>query len=270
MAQDKYLKVKRFGVLSVAKVAAVFGIAIGVIALIFAAAIGLVRGATGFAIGLGVGIAILVAIAAALFVCGTVESFLYNIIARAIGPIRISMRKSVVSSISPLSYARVSFIFSLITYGFIAIFLSSVLFAAVGISTASIGHSIPLIVAVFVFAVLVYGFVLPLVWAWLYNWLATKIGGVSISLRKGRLERVDVTSYVKIFVSLSVIVFIVERIIGTALGLALGVSQRGGPLLIVATVVLLVVASLVVNALAALFYNWVAKKIGGIEVDIGR
>ncbi len=272
MAQNGYLRVKKFGVMSVAKIFAVFGAVIGVIALIVGGAAGLLGGIGGLAIGLGAGLFLLIVLTIGLFLGGGIEAFLYNVISGLVGPVRITLnKKGVIGMVDPLSYAKIVFVFSLIVYGILAIFVSSVLLSAIGVSSAvGIGLSFPLVAAAFVFALLVYGFVLPVVWGTVYNWLASKIGGVAVVLKKGRLESIDIMSYVKIAASLTVIVFIIERIVGIGVGLALHIPQTGGPLLLAATFVLVVIVAVVASALMAFLYNIVAKKIGGIEVDVSK
>jgi hypothetical protein len=274
MVQDRYLKVKKFGVASVAKIFAVLGVVLGIIVLVFAAVAGAVGGGAGAAIGLGVGIVILIFLVLGLFVGGAIESFLYNVIASIVGPIRLTLdKRGIIGKIDPLSYAKIAFVFSLIVFGIIALAFSSTLPVLLGASpamTRGVTLSLPLVIAAFIFALLVYGFIVPVVWATVYNWLAEKIGGVRIVLEKGVLKSVDIGSYVKIAVSLSIIIFIVERIIGTLVGLALGIHQIWGVALLVTSLLVLVVGSVVANALAAWFYNLAAKKVGGIEVDISR
>jgi hypothetical protein len=274
MAQDRYLKIKKCGSLSVAKVFAVFGLVIGVIALIFAAGIGALRSGTGLAAGIGIGLVVLVLLVVGLFVCGGIESFLYNVIAGLVGPIKITLdKKGTIGKIDPLSYAKIAFIFSFIIYGIIAIVFSSMLFVILGATPGpgtGLALSLPLVAAAFVFILLVYGFVIPIVWAAIYNWLADRMGGVIIVLSKGVLRSVDIGSYVKMVVVLSVLIFIIEKVIGTSAGIALGIHQTGGIPALVAGLVVLVIASIVVNALVAFFYNLVAKKFGGFEIDISR
>jgi uncharacterized Tic20 family protein len=272
MPQVGYLKVKKFGPVSVAKIFAVLGVIIGVIVVIVGGITGALKGPTGAAIGLAVGLVILIALAIGLFLGGAIEAWLYNAIVKIVGPIRISItKKGVISKVDPLSYAKVAFVFSLIIFVILAVFGASALLATIGVSSAvGIGLSLPLIAAAFVFALLVYGFILPLVWATVYNWLAETIGGVAIVLKKGIVESVDISSYVKIIVTLSVIIFVVEKAIGTVVGFALGIPQTGGILLIAGTFVGLVIVSIVGNAILAFLYNKVAKKIGGIQVDISK
>jgi hypothetical protein len=272
MAQTGYLRVKKFGVLSVAKIFAVFGAVIGIIALVISGALGLLGGIGGVAVGIGAGVLLLIVMTIGLFVGGSIEAFLYNVIANIVGPVKVTLnKKGVIGMVDPLSYAKIVFVFSLIVYGILAIFVSSLLLSVIGVSSAvGIGLSFPLVAAAFIFALLVYGFVLPVVWASVYNWLASKIGGVTIVLKKGRVESVDVMSYVKIAASLTTIIFVLERLIGVGVGLALHIPQTGGPLLLVASFVLVVIVAVVVAALMAFFYNIVAKKIGGIEVDVSK
>lgn len=272
MPQVGYLKVKKFGPVSVAKIFAVLGVIIGVIVVIVAGITGALKGPTGAAIGLAAGLVILIALAIGLFVGGAIEAWLYNVIVKIVGPVRISItKKGVISKVDPLSYAKVAFIFSFIVFVILAVFGASALLTTIGVSSAvGIGLSLPLIAAAFIFALLVYGFILPLIWATLYNWLAETIGGVTIVLKKGIVENINVKSYVKIAVLLSVIVFVIEKVIGTVVGLALGVQQTGGIVLIAGTFVGLVIVSIVGNAILACLYNMVAKKIGGVQVDISK
>jgi len=205
-----------------------------------------------------------------LFVCGAVEAFLYNVIAGAVGAVRIVLRKDVVEKVDPLSYTKVSFVFSFIVYGLLALCVSSALLAAVGVSSTTSSLTLPLAAAVFVFALVVYGLFIPYVWARVYNWLSGRMGGIGIEIKKGSVQRIDVWSYVKMVLVLSVIVFIIERAIGSVVALALGIQQVSPLLVTAAGFVAVVVAGLVLNALLAWFYNLIARRFGGCEVEVGR
>jgi hypothetical protein len=271
MPKDNYVKVKRFGVFSVARTGAVFGIVIGVIALIIAlavSALGLTRTFSPV-VGVGVGVALLIGSVIGFFVCGAIEAFLYNVIARIVGPVRIVLTKNVIESVNPLSYAKVTFGFTLIVYAVLGLLVSSVLLATIGISTAA--HvPIALIGAAFVFILIIYGLILPYVWGLVYNWLAKRMGGIGIVLRKGVLESIDIESFVKVMFSISIIILIIERIVGTVVGLASGLPSTTSVFAAVVGFVVAVVALLVIYALAAWFYNVVAKRFGGIEIGIAK
>jgi len=269
MPQDAYVRVKKFGVFSVARTATVFGATAGVIAFILfiaAGALGLMHSLS----AVGVGLIILVLLIVGAFVGGAVEAFLYNVIAAIVGPVRIWLRNNSVNKVDPLSYAKVSLVFSIIIYGLLAIFVSSVLLASIGINASAVSLPASLIGAVFVFVLVVYGFILPYVWALLYNWLASKMGGIGVVIEKDVLERLDVWSYVKMVAALSVIVYIMERIIGGAVGLAFRMPVPNQLLAGAAGLVAVVVVSLVANLLVGWFYNVVAKRFGGIEVKLRK
>ncbi len=270
MPRDNYVRVKRFGVFSVAKTAALFGVAIGVILLVAAVLVAAFGGTLGLAVGTGVGVALLVASVLGLFICGAVEAFLYNVIAGAVGAVRIVLRKDVVEKVDPVSYTKVSFVFSLIVYGLLAIFVSSVLLAAIGVSSTASSLPLPLAAAAFIFALVVYGLFIPYAWSLVYNWLSGKMGGIGVVIRRGAVQRIDVWSYVKMVLVLSVIVFIIERAIGSVVALALGIQQVSPLLVTAAGFVAVVVAGLVLNALLAWFYNLIARRFGGCEVEVGR
>jgi hypothetical protein len=187
-----------------------------------------------------------------------------------VGAVRIVLRKDVVEKVDPLSYTKVSFVFSFIVYGLLALCVSSALLAAVGVSSTTSSLTLPLAAAVFVFALVVYGLFIPYVWARVYNWLSGRMGGIGIEIKKGSVQRIDVWSYVKMVLVLSVIVFIIERAIGSVVALALGIQQVSPLLVTAAGFVAVVVAGLVLNALLAWFYNLIARRFGGCEVEVGR
>jgi hypothetical protein len=272
MSQDNYVKVKRFGILSVARMAAIFGVAIGVLAIIFSVVTGALGVVPGFsaANGLGVGLVVLVVFILGMFLGGAVEAFLYNAIVKIVGPVQILLQKDAIDAVNPLSYAKVSLVFGVVIYGLLALFVSSVLLATIGVSSSATTIPLPLLGAAFVFAVVLYGFVLPYVWALIYNWLARKLGGIGIVIDKDVVKHVDVWSYVKIMVVLTFIVFVLERIIGTLAGVALRMPLASSGLAAVAGTIVVIVAGLVTSFLVAGFYNFVAKHFGGIDVHIKR
>jgi hypothetical protein len=271
MPQDNYVKIKRFGVLSVARTFAIFGVAAGMVALLISVAVGASGLVPGFSVvaGVGIGLVVLVVSIVCTFIGGAVESFLYNMIVKAVGAVRIVLVKGAISKVDPLSYAKVSFVFGIIIYGLLALCVSSVLLATIGVNSSGVA-STSLVASAFVFALILYGFVLPYIWALIYNWLAGNIGGIGVVIEKDVLQRVDVWSYVKVMVALSVIVFILERVIGTAVGIALRMPAPGQVLVAVAGFFAVIVVSLVANILLAWFYNVVAKRFGGIGVHIKK
>jgi hypothetical protein len=69
---------------------------------------------------------------------------------------------------------------------------------------------------------------------------------------------------------LSIIVFVVERVIGTIVAFAAGIAPTNPVLVTVIGFLVVLFAALIVNGLVAWFYNMVAKKFGGIEVSISK
>ena len=273
MAQHDYLRIRRFGVLSVAKMAVIFGFVVGAIMLITSILLGASGVVSSFPVQLGAAIGIML-LAIAIIFCflwGVVEAFLYNTIARATGLVGIDIEKGAIRRVDPFSYAKITFVFVLIVFILLAFFLSSVLLATLGIEVpASSLPPVSLTVTVFVVALVLYGFVIPYLFASLYNWLAGKIGGVKITLRENVLVKVGAYSYVKIMLALSVVFFIAERVIGTIAGYAFNIAAASPLMVAVAGFFAVVLGSLIINALMALFYNAVAKRYGGIEVDMDK
>ena len=274
MARDNYLKLKKFNVASVGRMAAIFGVVLGAILLLFsvgAAALGF-RGGTSALIGIGIGLVLLVVSIVGLFVMGAVEAFIYNVIAKAVGPIKLSFNKDVLMKLDPLSYAKLSFVASIIVFGILGIFVSSILLATVGLTPGVLSIPISLVVAVFIFAIVFYGFVIPYVWALAYNWLAIRMGGVVLELKKGTrertLERIGIWSYAKMTLALSVIVFILERVVILVVDAITKVPPAGTAISIVAGFIFVIFASIVVAGLIAWFYNLAAKRFGGIGVEL--
>ncbi len=272
MPHDAYMRVRKLGVYSSARTLAIFGVALGVITFIFMVGLGASGLSPRLTLGAGlmVGVVLLVLWIVGLFVLGAVGTFLYNVITRIVGPLKVVITKDVLKKVDPLSYAKIAFVFSLIIYSIFALTASSVLLATVGISTTSSSFPLIIIVGAFIFALVVYGFILPYVWALVYNWLAEKMKGVGIVIKDGVLQSINVWSYVKIFLALSVIVFVVERIIGTIAGFALNISQANPLFVTFVGFIAVIVASLVVNALLAWFYNVVAKRFGGCGIDLEK
>lgn len=270
MARENYLKLRRIGVSSFARIAAMFGFAVGIVGLVVAIIAGLLGGAHGAAIGIASGILILIALTIGLFVGGAIEAFLYNLFVKIVGPIKVIMKNGRVNVVDPLSYAKIEFIFSLLIFGLFALIVPSALLSSAGVTAASVGLTAPVIAVVFVFMILVYGFVFPIIWASVYNWLATKIGGVGIVISKGVIQSVDIPSLVKMILILAVFAFLVQRAIGIGVGFALGIHQLNAALVFAIGLVAVILVSVVVYGILGALYNAAAKKIGGIIVDLKR
>jgi hypothetical protein len=222
--------------------------------------------------------------------CGAIAGFilcyvaaaLYNLIAYRIGGamLDISGKPYALSGIEPVSYAKINAliygafglfagimlaIFIIAFASSIALLLSNFLTIAVG-TLQAFGVLMILLLPI---ASVIGGFALGLIYAVLYNFLASRLGGVKFGLSKGVLNTIDPMSYAKIAAAINAIFGLVGALFNMPHFLLLGgIGMIMGIVDIVVSPILDAVIAFIFGYVLMLLYNWLASRIGGVRVVI--
>ncbi|VVB77385.1 Uncharacterised protein [uncultured archaeon] len=260
------VQLKSVGVLSAAKISAAMGIVLGLIYAVIIFAVGsalspfLASTPVGRylpAIGLGLLIVVPVVVCVLSFICAAIEAFLYNVITPRIGYVEIDLKGGRLNHIGELSLGKVLGVAGVIigfVAGVIIAFFVGPLISSMVPMASSVAWPI-MIIAVPVVCGLLF-FVGGILEAFVYNVLASAIGGVKLNIAKGELRSVEVVSYMKI-----------SGASGLIWGLVSGVLSFNAASLVTAPISNLV-AGLIGAGVVGLLYNWLAKPVGGIKLDI--
>ncbi len=274
------ITLKHIDVLPIARINvviyAIIGTVIGVFVFLFAGIFSRVIGVAGRGVVLYLRITSLIIIpivfSIAGFVIAAVGAWFYNMIADRVGGIRLSLTKDRLKEIDTVSAAKVYAI-----GGAIAGFVFGVIFAIAGAAVGRIGvlRIAGIIIFPAVFGVIF--FVIAAIGAIIYNFIASKIGGVVLKFRGRELRRIGAMSYAKIEGIAGAIVGFVEGAIYSVSSLSSvaatmipGLAQRLGVLSIVVYPIYYLVLSFVFALIGAWLYNVAAPKVGGIKVTLKK
>jgi len=176
-------RVDRVGIISVAKMAAVFGAFVGVVSGVSAAAVSVSASSVPVAIVV-VAIAV-IATSAILFAFAALLALLYNLAAPLLGGVTLDISGGKLAGIGIAPYAGMAGLFSMVGGLF-----DGIIFALMG-SDPAVSATMPaaaatfgvLSVVIFPVAYFIFGFVCAALQAWLYNWLSGRIGGVALDMK---------------------------------------------------------------------------------------
>lgn len=163
------------------------------------------------------------------------------------------------AKIAGLLYLVVGIVEAVIIFVFSGIF-SALLGSTSGITAGAAGLVTTPLIA------LVVGFFGVAIFAWIYNIFAGRFGGIKLILEKNELKRIDPVSAGKLVAIISAVVFFV---MGLVLGAIFAVVAGGFGILIAIVFIIVypiigAICGFVGTAIAALIYNFVAFRIGGI------
>jgi len=178
-----------------------------------------------------------------------------------------------------LSTAKMFAVLSLIGGIVVAVFAVAVLSAipAALLSTLAQSHiwsffaglGLLLLIVIPILA-LVFGFVIGALEAWLYNIIAEKVGGAKLGLVKGLVQSLDPVSIARIVALIAgvvtLITFILMALFGVLASSGIGALATLG--LGVLETVFAMIIEFVIFIIVAVVYNYLARKIGGIRVNI--
>lgn len=280
---DQMLTLKHVDVLPAAKIGSiisgVIGLITGVLVFIFSSLFSVAfHGPHSLAV-FGVGAASIIILPIALlivgFVCTAIEAWLYNIVANKIGGVKVDLTKNRLNRIDPSSMAKIYAVCGLIVGFVIGLVISIVsVFASVFAGPYALVGIAAVVIVPLLFAVC--GFIFIYIVALLYNYIATKIGGVAIWLKAREVKKVGPLSYAKIEGTISVIFGIIAGIINAAVSIAatgtvLPVAGIGlGILAIILYPIFYFVIGFISTLFAAWLYNKLVPKIGAIKVTLSK
>lgn len=115
---------------------------------------------------------------------------------------------------------------------------------------------------------MVVGFIAVAFEAWLYNVVSGKVGGIKLQFKNNRLKSIDPISAAKIVAVIGAIFGFVIGLIITVIGLFAGTGTLifAGIVSIVMLTLLFLIGGFIATAIAALVYNLIASKIGGVAL----
>ncbi len=275
------MALKHINVISAAKifaiVNAIIGFVIAVFIFIFTSLFGSVLGSHGFAL-FGRGAALLVILPVFLLVMGfvvtAIETWLYNLLAKRIGGIKIDLSKNRLKGIDLMSAAKIY-----AAGGAIVGLVAGIIFAISGLASGSSTLAILGLASIVLFPLLfaLVFFVVAAIGIGVYNFVAYRIGGIKLFIKGGELKSIGAMSYAKIEGIFGAIVGLVEGAaytIGSVFipaSFAMPVFARSiGALSIIAYPIFYFVLSFVVAFIGAWLYNTIASRIGGIKVVLSQ
>ncbi len=256
---------KHIDEISIARIYLVLMFIVGVIVdLILLAASGFAHGMRlGPLASLGIGaFAVIIPIILAIggFVFGAIIAFLYNVFADRIGGIRITLSSGRLKAVDPMSNGKM-----LGTFGAVIGAVVGIIFIAFG---GLVARYIPVLsgavlgfLGIILFFVLVVGFgiayfVIGVIEALVYNFLAQNIGPIVLNFKGKELKSIGVLSYAKI-----------EGAGGLIIGFVGGLltfSVVG----FITQVIVSPVTAFMVSGIIGFAYNWTAKWMGGVALTI--
>ena len=214
------------------------------------------------------------------FAIYALEAIVYNFLVKKLGGIKLTFKGNVLQKIDPWSMGKISLGFGVI-FGVIIGIIEGVFISAF---TGTLGFSalIGVVVAVFVIVFSTVGSLLGgLIGAFVYNLLASAMGGIIINIKKGKVNSIGILSYAKFGAVLGLIIGLFVGVIYTLIFYAYTSMPSAGPStsdqlppLISAVgpfalVVYPILYMLLTFGCALLFgwlYNWLSPRVGPIKV----
>lgn len=282
------VELKNIGVLSSAKISAVLGLIGGIIAAVILLLVLAVLPATaiskvgslpvyGFFSGLGLLLLIVLPLIflVAGFIFGALVAWIYNIFAKRIGGVQFSLKNNVLTSVDPISAAKIIAV-AFLVIGIIVCVVVSLVLVFVSGATALLILVLRIIEILVISAVY---FAAVAIIALLYNFLANRMGGVLVNIKGGELVSVGVLSYAKINAVISAIIgFIYGAIFSVIFLVALaapsgsfagmGLFTKLGEFAIILFPLIYLVLGFVGGAINVWLYNQTAARIRGIKIKL--
>lgn len=218
---------------------------------------------------------------ASIFLCFT-ESYLYNILAQKMNPIKFDIDESgYINKISPketaLIVGGITLIMSLIIYFALSLILPLLLNSLVSIFmyssqlvlaylvyqyVAIFYNPIAIGIAIVITTILVIAF--TFISAYLYNFLAGSDRGVTVNLSEEDkytvLNSIDIKSFAIVFATVGLILNLITGVLLIILG--------GSILTILVGALISFFIYLIEALIIAVFYNFLAPKIGALKVEL--
>jgi hypothetical protein len=288
---------KNIGVLSTAKITALVALAIGIIYAVIA--IGLINFAPSMValilsrsthpgilasmlsnITLGLDILLLIGIPIVLFVLEfifvAVGTYLYNKIVPKIGGIKGTFKNGEIKNLDALSVGKMAGVL-----GGMVVLITIIISSLVAAFTTGAGALLLLLVGLVEVVIIgVVYFVCGVIAVWIYNFLAVRIGGIELTVKKKEITKIAILPYAKIEAIFSAILGFIYGAVVSVVFLLISLVPRGtsismghplirilGPYSIILFPIAFFIIGFVAAAIGAGLYNWLVPKVGGIKVN---
>jgi hypothetical protein len=267
---------KEIGVLSFAKMVALIDLVVGLIAAIFiflfsnAFAAAFVAQASG-PLSINGAILVIVPIVALVvgFVIAALQAWIYNMLAKKFGGIKINLKKNKLLGINVLSAAKFA-AYGGVIVGFIGGLIALVI--SIGSGGGIVGGIVALIALTILFPIIF--FLVVAICAIIYNFAAAHVGPIILNFKGTELKSVGVISYAKIDGIIGAIfgffegIFFAIRAAATPASAVPLLAQSLGIWSIVLFPILYFVLEFFSAGLQAVLYNYFASVIGGVRLKI--
>lgn len=278
---------KSIGVMAAAKMAAVLALIVSlievVIILIFYGAFTALFGPSPGSHGIWVtAFSPIIAVVVGFFATA-IMAWLYNVVAGRFGGVSMELKKNELRSIEPVSFGKIyAVMLAIVVFVCALIFgvIGAALASAFGVSSLAVVAIIALIIILPVLALIV-GFVCAAIFALVYNFVASRIGGIKLYFNGDELKNVGILSYAKILAVFGAIIGLIYGAVFT-FAIAVGGSYMSsgavtpsvfhslGVFAIILFPILFCVLEFVVAAFESFVYNKIAPSIGGIRLKFSK
>lgn len=208
------------------------------------------------------------------------EGLFYNLLATKLRNIKVELDGGEVTKISPTEAATLVATIALIQA--VLIYLVSVLILPLFFSTIvqtlliynqELAYALyqllmlisqPVTIIMFIFGTFVITFVFVLIGVYIYNFLASKGRGIGLGLsEENGLTAIDSIDMKKFAIVIAIISAVLSLITGI-----IGLFSGGNVVSIITNVISSLIVGFVAAALIAIFYNFLAPKIGKLKIEL--
>ncbi|WP_407421394.1 hypothetical protein [Methanobrevibacter sp.] len=208
------------------------------------------------------------------------EGLFYNLLATRLRNIKIELDGGEITKISPTEtatlVATIALIQAILIY-LVSVLLLPLFFSAlmqtVMLSNQALAYSLyqillllsqPMTVLMFIFGTFVITFIFVLIGVYIYNVLASKGRGIVLGLsEENGLTAIDSIDMMKFAIVIAVISGVLSLITGI-----ISLISGGNAITLISNVIISIISGFVAAALIAIFYNYLAPKIGKIKIEL--
>jgi hypothetical protein len=211
------------------------------------------------------------------FVVMAVIAYVYNKLVPKIGGVKGTFKNSEIRSLDAMSVGKMIGVMGGI------IILITVVISAIG-SAFTTGPAAILVLVMGIVEVVIVGviyFVGGVIATWIYNFLASHIGGIKITVTRRQITKVSSLTYAKITAILCAILGFIYGLIFSIIFLLASIEPRqplplaaGSHLLLTLgtySIIIFPVAFFILGFICGIInaelYNWFAQRVGGIKVN---
>lgn len=208
------------------------------------------------------------------------EGLFYNLLATKLRNIKVELNGGEVTKISPTEAATLvatialiqAVLIYLVSALILPLFLSSIM-QTLFVYNQGLAYSLyqilliisqPVTIIMFIFGTFVITFVLVMIAVYIYNFLASKGRGIELGLsEENGLTAIDSIDMMKFGIAIAVISAVLSLITGI-----IGLFSGGDVVSIITNVISSLITGFIAAALIALFYNFLAPKIGKLKIEL--